>query len=218
MEIYQSDAGLLQAEWLAVVREGRSYVLPSFLYRTYEVVPSRLSHLGLQIVDRPWVGIGPAKAEMVVEDLHLPYDRDVLEGMDHGIPTASELPAVVPGRYPLERWVFAAEHPQGLLSTAASAGPGRGANHAGPIPARGAGQPGSAFRPDPGLRPGVRVPAGLPGLATCCTWLGVVTAISGPGGGAQLESPSCPPHYDAGPEPPRMSRPAVSRGEKGKPR
>jgi hypothetical protein len=121
MEVHQPDSGLLQADGLAAVREGRAYMLPSFLYRTYDVASSRLSRLGLQIVDRPWVCIDATNTEIVVQGPHLPYDRDVLEEMDHDIPTSSELPEVLPGRYPLDRWVLVADHPGGLLSTAPSA-------------------------------------------------------------------------------------------------
>jgi hypothetical protein len=121
VEVHQPDPGLLQAVGLAVVREGRSYILPPFLYQTYDVVAARLSRLGLQIVDRPWVCIDPITTEIVIEDPRLPYDRDVLAELDHGIPTGPELPAVGIGRYLLEGWVFAAEHPVGPLATAASA-------------------------------------------------------------------------------------------------
>jgi hypothetical protein len=121
MEVYQPNPGLMQVEGLAVVREGQGYLLPSFLYRTYDVVPSRLSRLGLQIADRPWVCLDPSMAEIVIDEPRIPYDPGVLAEMHHGFPTGSELPAVDPGRYPLDRWVFAAEGPSGLLSAASSA-------------------------------------------------------------------------------------------------
>jgi hypothetical protein len=46
---------------------------------------------------------------------------DVLAELDQGIPTGPELPAAGTGRYLLDRWVFATEHPGGHPATAASA-------------------------------------------------------------------------------------------------
>jgi hypothetical protein len=121
MEVHQPDPGLLQADGLAVVRNDRSYILPPFLYRTYDLVAGRLSRFGLQVVDRPWVCIDPATTQIVIEDPRLPYDRDMLAELDQDIPTSPELPAVGTGRYLLEGWVFATEQPGAHLSTAASA-------------------------------------------------------------------------------------------------
>jgi hypothetical protein len=120
-ELYEPSPRFLHADGLAVVHDGDAFILPSILYRTWPRVQPALNRLGLQIADLARLFVDPVTAELVVEEPHIPYDISVIAEKDRHSSTHLELPPVNPGRYPLKRWVVAAKHPQGLLSTATSA-------------------------------------------------------------------------------------------------
>ena len=116
--IHNPDRGLLQADGLAVIRDGEAFVLPSLLHNMWSVAQPKLSRLGLQVVDRPWASIDPRSAELVVAEPLVDFDRRVLDELDVAAGPGRELPEVQAGRYPLHARVMAGgERADGPLST-----------------------------------------------------------------------------------------------------
>jgi hypothetical protein len=119
-EIVPPNPALLHVDAIGVVQNGAAYLLPSILYQTWSVVQPRLNRLGFQTVDLPRVSLDPLTAELVVEDLHIPYRTDLMNEIETDSHRDSELAPVGPGRYPLRGWIISSEHDQGPLATARS--------------------------------------------------------------------------------------------------
>ena len=112
-DIALSDPDLLYLATTPAVRDGQGILLPPRLSAPLTSLQPRLSRLGIRLVDLPRTTVDPATAELVVPEPALPHDMSVLEEQDArdgpaGAPgLGSELPAVLPGRYPLQTWYMA---------------------------------------------------------------------------------------------------------------
>jgi thiol-disulfide isomerase/thioredoxin len=101
----------------AAVRKGEGLLLPPGIVQWIKQLQPRLSRRGIQLVDVPLVTVDPMTAELVVPEPTLSYDASVLDDIDEGVKLGSELPAVLPGRYPLRMWhLVVAEDQLGPLS------------------------------------------------------------------------------------------------------
>lgn len=117
-ELNYPEQPLLGLRTSAVVQNGRAIVLPALVSNWINAVQPRLNRLGIQIVDLPWLLIDPASAEMVVPEPLVGYDHGVLDELDGADRLGSELPPVLPGRYPLQAWVVPTGDVEGPLSSA----------------------------------------------------------------------------------------------------
>jgi hypothetical protein len=116
-ELSHPEQPLLGLRTSAVVHNGRAIVLPASVSSWINVVQPRLNRLGIQIVDLPWLLIDPVAAEMVVPEPLVGYDHGVLDELDGADRLDSELPPVLPGRYPLQAWIVPGDV-EGPLSSA----------------------------------------------------------------------------------------------------
>jgi hypothetical protein len=116
-ELSPPEQPLLGLRTSAVVHNGRAIILPASVSNWINVVQPRLNRLGIQIVDLPWLLIDPAAAEMVVPEPLVDYDHGVLDELDGADGLGSELPPVLPGRYPLQALVVPGDV-EGPLSSA----------------------------------------------------------------------------------------------------
>jgi len=95
--------GTLRLNATAAIRDGQALLLPPSLAEVKELSP-RLARVGIQLVDLPEVNVDTESREVVVPEPGIVYDASVLDQLDKGRRLGSELPAVLPGRYPLRAW------------------------------------------------------------------------------------------------------------------
>ena len=109
--------GHIRVSQLALVREGRSILVPRGVTTWMGQLAPRLNRAGWQFVDQPWSTIDLGKAELVVPQLILDIDDAWKDQIT--MPQKVREPDVVePGRYPLTGWgVFSAD--QRVMSPAA---------------------------------------------------------------------------------------------------
>ncbi len=98
--------GLLQAQALALVKDGRAYLVPRPLEVWLELLSSPLHRAGFQFVDLQTVLVDLGARELVVPELQLEVDAQALPDMHRSEGGAREPAPVAPGRYPIEAWAF----------------------------------------------------------------------------------------------------------------
>ncbi len=109
--------GYLKLRDLALVRDGRSILVPRGIVTWLDQLAPRLNRAGWQFVDHPWSTLDLDTVELVVPPPMLTVDGGWEEeiGVGH---SRREPVAVGPGRYPLAGWgVFSAE--EGVMTRAA---------------------------------------------------------------------------------------------------
>jgi len=104
--LFPSDEGLLSVHMTALVSEGETVMAPRRLMLERERAQPRLARVGYQIVDCPVALVDPVACELVVPEPKVTYDEDALVALDRATDAGRELPAVLPGRYPITAWRF----------------------------------------------------------------------------------------------------------------
>lgn len=101
--------GFLRVSDLALVRDGRSILVPRSTVTWMDRVAPRLNRAGWQFVDHPWSTLDLDTAELVVPPPILTVDDGWEKKIGAG-QSQREPDAIRPGRYPLAGWgVFSAE-------------------------------------------------------------------------------------------------------------
>ena len=104
-DLADRDAGLLQVIATPAVRDGRALLLPAGLVDAVKQLQPRFARRGIAMVDTPSALVDLETAELVVPEPRLDHDAAVLDDLDADVRLgATELPLVVPGRYPIEAW------------------------------------------------------------------------------------------------------------------
>ena len=115
------DPSLVRLQATPALRDGRGLVLPPQVALRLPELQTRLSRLGIQLADMPWVLVDPEACELVVPEPTIDYDTAVLGEFEPDLRLGSELPAIPPGRYPLQAWhLITTEDRVGPLSLAAA--------------------------------------------------------------------------------------------------
>jgi len=120
--------GFLRVSDLALVRDGRSILVPRTSITWMNQLAPRLNRAGWQFVDHPWSTLDLDTAELVVPPPRLTVD----DGWENKISTGHskrEPDAIGPGRYPLTGWgVFSAEEQVMSRAAGVAAAAGNGLN------------------------------------------------------------------------------------------
>jgi thiol-disulfide isomerase/thioredoxin len=104
-DLSERDPALLQVVATPAVRHGLGLLLPAGLLDAVKQLQPRFARHGIAVVDTPHALVDVETAELVVPEPSIEHDATVLEELDPGVRLGStELPAVLPGRYPLEAW------------------------------------------------------------------------------------------------------------------
>jgi thiol-disulfide isomerase/thioredoxin len=98
------DPSLMQISATAAIRDGQALLLPAGILGWLKVLQPRCRQAGIQLVDAPMATVDPGSNELVVLEPTVEHDASVLANVDEGARLGSELPAVLPGRYPLRSW------------------------------------------------------------------------------------------------------------------
>ena len=98
------DPSLIRLRAVPALRDGQGLLLPPGTTRWLPELQPRLARLGIQLADMPWTLVDPAACELVVPEPAIDHDASVLGEFDADVRPGSELPAVPPGRYPLQAW------------------------------------------------------------------------------------------------------------------
>jgi hypothetical protein len=103
-----------------MVWDGQGLILPPHLVDRLQEFQPRWTRAGLRLVDAPRAMLDLRAGELVVREPTIAFDGAVVAELhDGGAARGSELPRVVPGRYPLRGWCFLRAPEQvGLLSPA----------------------------------------------------------------------------------------------------
>jgi peroxiredoxin len=96
------DPSLIRLRAIPALRDGQGLLLPPGAIRWLPELQPRLARLGIQLADMPWTLVDPAACELVVPEPPIDHDASVLGELDADVRLGSELPAVAPGRYPLQ--------------------------------------------------------------------------------------------------------------------
>jgi thiol-disulfide isomerase/thioredoxin len=117
------DDRLQRVSATAVVHDGHGVLLPPHLVNHLQELQPRFSRAGIRMVDGTHADIDLDAGELVVPSPTIAFDASVvaeLEGEDSSRRGGgSELPRVLPGRYPLRAWCFSRSPEQsGPLSPA----------------------------------------------------------------------------------------------------
>ena len=96
-----------------MVFDGSATVVPASSSSWLNDLQPRLNRSGIQLVDVPCVLIDPVAAELVVSEPSVDYDPGVLDELNGTDRLGAELPAVLPGRYPLGAWIMPAGRDRG---------------------------------------------------------------------------------------------------------
>jgi peroxiredoxin len=116
-----SDPSLVRLRATSALRDGQGLLLPPRAAHWLPELQPRLARLGIQLADMPWTLIDPAACELVVPEPAIDHDTAVLGELDADVRLGSELPAVPPGRYPLQAWYLStAEERVGRLPLVAA--------------------------------------------------------------------------------------------------
>ena len=97
--------GLVWIASLAYVHDGRAVLVPSPLKDDLRIIDRQLRQAGYVAVDSPRALVDLTTGELVVADL-IGADPDGVARAVAGVVRRRPEPPVVPGRYPIERWVF----------------------------------------------------------------------------------------------------------------
>jgi hypothetical protein len=110
-EFAEPPAPAIQLNAAALIADGGAIVVPDGLRAEMAGIETRLNVAGLQVVDAPTLGL-EADGHIVVPEPAISVDAAALAeyDLDSG-PLGRELPAVLPGRYPITAWAFVTGEP-----------------------------------------------------------------------------------------------------------
>ena len=105
-DVLPADPGLLHVRATpAVGTDGTALLLPAGLVDAVGKLQPRLAKIGLTFADLPTALVDPERAELIVPTPGIEHDPAVLDDVDGGVRLGrTELPRVLPGRYPLRAW------------------------------------------------------------------------------------------------------------------
>lgn len=105
-EFLPRPPGLQEVQALALVKDGRAYLVPQPIEVWLELLSSPLHRAGFQFVDLQSVRVDLEARELVVPEWLLEVDAGALQDLQRSEGGAREPGAVSPGRYPIEAWAF----------------------------------------------------------------------------------------------------------------
>ena len=102
----------LQVSALALVKDGRAYLVQRAIEGWLDQLSPPLHRAGFQFVDRETVWVDPESRALIVPPLQLESDASALPDLDHPEGGRSEPAFVPPGGYPIDAFAYFVRDPQ----------------------------------------------------------------------------------------------------------